>query len=94
MSDLDAELMSARHTGLEAEKFLNTRLGQYMVNRAKEEIETARAGLEEVSPQNKDKIQELQNDIRLARKFTNWLGHAIQEGHMAEQQLQEDQLED
>jgi len=69
--------------GMEAEEFLKSDLGRYMVGRAKQEGEKAALELSRVSPWRRRRIQQLQNEIKWASSFNEWLASLINSGRGA-----------
>lgn len=74
--------------GKDAEEFLKTDLGRYMLARAEEEEREALDALATVFPWRRRKIQQLQSQLWRARSFTGWLGEMIISGKQALQQLE------
>jgi hypothetical protein len=74
---------------IEADQFLNTDLGRYLVARADEEIEAAKDELATVPYWRKRKIIKLQNEIAVASKVPRWLGEVLTQGQNAEAHLRE-----
>jgi hypothetical protein len=82
------ELVKASELGTEAENFLGTELGKYLVQRAEAECEAAVESLKTVSPTATEEIRTLQNQIYRAESFQYWLGEAVTEGIVAFEQMQ------
>lgn len=81
---IDAEEMVIRAIlGEQVGKFMNTDMGQYMINRANDKKESALAKLSECNPQDSELIRKLQNDVWLATNVIQWLDDAIREGLQA-----------
>lgn len=74
--------------GQDAEEFLKTDLGRYMLARAEEEEQEALDALGKVSPWRRRRIQQLQAKLWRARSFKGWLGEMIVAGKQALQQLE------
>jgi hypothetical protein len=69
--------------GKDAEEFINSELGQYMVGSAEQEAHEAYEALKKVLPWRRRKIQELQNKIWLAEHFKEWLAELVTAGKQA-----------
>jgi hypothetical protein len=66
--------------GLDVEAFMNGSIGKYLQRRAQEQIDGAAELLKRVSPDSPQAIRELQNQVRVAEMFLDWLGEAVTEG--------------
>ncbi len=75
--------------GRDADEFLSTELGRYLLGRIDIEIETAVNQLKSVHPWRRKRIQALQNEIWRAESVKNWLEELIIEGRNAEQTLED-----
>lgn len=73
--------------GIEVENFLLTPVGRYLNSRAEEEIESAVEELKRVNPRDEMGIRDIQTRIQVCERVLYWLGDAIREGRMAEEQL-------
>lgn len=94
MSDNDNELLSVARLGIDAESFVNTPLGKFMMGKARDEEASAMAALVDADPDDVKANRDIRNQIHVARMFATWIGDAITIGHQAHQQLQEiDDLE-
>ncbi len=80
--------------GKDAEEFLRTDLGRYLVGRASQEEQEAIDKLASVASWRRNRIRELQNEIWRARSVKGWLAEIVQTGKQAEMQLEEAQAED
>lgn len=88
MSDLSVQTLYAEAMlGRDAEEFLNTDLGKYLLARAEEQEQEAMEELATVFPWNRWKIQRLQNKLWQARSFKDWLKEMIVTGRQALAQL-------
>ena len=76
--------------GKQVEDFLRSDIGDYLLQCAKRKELLAVEQLKRVSPWRRRRIQELQNEIRVAGDFQAWLGDAIAEGAEALEQLKEE----
>jgi len=74
--------------GVEAEKFLSTNMGKYLVGRADLELEEAHKKMETCPP---EELQDLQNQAWRANQFITWLAEAIHNGRHAEFELKQNE---
>jgi hypothetical protein len=90
--DIETEtLMAEAILGDDAEKFLKTDLGKYLIESAEQETTEALHILKTVDPNDKVKITELQNKIWRAESFKDWLVGLINAGSDARNILQSKQ---
>jgi len=75
--------------GEQVRNFLETDIGDYLLKQAEYDAREAMDKLKHVSPWRRRKIQELQNDIRVAENFLTWLADALHSGEQAKQQLED-----
>lgn len=75
--------------GRQVEDFLSSEIGDYLVNKAKDEIVTAVEELKKADPYECEVVQSIQNRIAIAEKILSWLGDAIISGNQALQNLEE-----
>lgn len=88
MSDLSTQALYAEAVlGKDAEEFLQSDLGRYIVARAEEEEREALEALATVSPWRRGRIRDLQAKLWRARSFQIWMGEMITTGRQALQQL-------
>jgi hypothetical protein len=73
--------------GLDAEKFIATDLGRYMLQRAEGNVEEAVEALKAVNPENAKEVRDLQNIIMVNEYFLYWLADAVTQGKAAEEIL-------
>ncbi len=84
MEDNDRRaLIESAVLGKESEEFLTSAIGQYLISRVENEIESARQSLESVSPWRRRRISDLQARIWRAQSFKGWLAELIIDGHNA-----------
>lgn len=77
--------------GREVELFLDEHpVGQYLVDRAKQDLETAHEKLVTCSPHDWAGIMALQLDARVALRIKGWLREAIESGHTAQVTLKQE----
>ncbi len=88
MSDA-RELFTAVEMGLDAQAFLESRLGKYLVQRAEDERDEAMDELKGADSDSPKLIRSLQNRIWRAEQFQYWIAELIQSGNLAEEQLKE-----
>ena len=80
--------------GKDAEEFLGSELGRYILGRAEQEEKEAIDALALVSSWRRNRIRELQAQVWRARSVKQWLGELIQAGHQAQMQLVEKEAEE
>ena len=88
MSD---ELWAEAILGKDAEAFLASDIGRYLIGRAKQDENEALAGLLDVKATNTEEIQNLQAKAWRARSFKGWLIGLIEAGRTAEGVLSSDE---
>lgn len=89
MSDLSTQALYAEAIiGKDAEEFLNTDLGRYMIARAEEEEREALHELATVWAWRRRRIEQLQAKLWRARSFKGWITEMIVSGRQALQQLE------
>lgn len=76
--------------GKQVEDFLTSDIGDYLLKCAERKEREAMEALKVVLPWRRRRIQQLQNEIRLASDVERWLGDAIAAGHAAMEQIKED----
>ncbi len=77
------DLLETAVFGKEVENFLNSRIGKYLVRRAEAEAETATESLKTTASWRSRRIRDLQNEIKVAESFQQWLADAVMDGHQA-----------
>jgi predicted ATP-dependent serine protease len=82
-------LIKEAQLGIEAEEFLATDLGRYLIARANEEREEAIELLITEDPNNIRAITKLQNKIAVVDSIQTWIANAIQNGYYAESEIRE-----
>lgn len=87
-SELDP-LLKAVDLGFQAEAFLQSDVGRYLVSRAEAQIDEAVELLKNADPEDAKAIRSLQNEIVVAESVQYWLADLIQQGENAQQQLHE-----
>ena len=76
--------------GREAQEFLASDVGRYLLGRAEQDKREAQDLLSRVAPWRKNRIRQLQNEVWRAESFVTWLAELINEGAVAEVTLLED----
>lgn len=82
-------LMAEAVLGRDAEEFMSTDIGRYLLGRCEQEIDEAQELLSRVSPWRRNRIQELQNQIYRAKSLKAWLVELVNNGNAAEAVLSE-----
>ena len=67
--------------GDDAEKFLKSNFGNYILGQADLDAEQAKEALTTTDPEDTKVIRKLQNRIHRARSFENWIRDAIEKGN-------------
>ena len=80
---MNDELIAEAELGEEARKFLESDLCQCMLGIANQEAQLALEELGEADPEDDKKIRELQNKVKLANSFQQWLDELIDKGQSA-----------
>jgi len=73
--------------GRQVELFLEGDIGNFLVARARKQIEEATADLVVADAHDFAEIQNLQNRVKVAESIIEWLGEAIAAGHSALEEL-------
>ena len=87
MSD---ELFAEAMIGKDAEEFIRSDIGRYIIGCAEQEAQDALDQLKRVYPWRRRKITELQNKIWRAESIQSWLAELVIKGQQAIQQLDEE----
>ena len=74
----------------EGERFMKSKLGEYILDCALREEEVARAQWKLVDPCNAEKIRELQYQARVPNLLFCWVNEAIRKGNEAMMQLEQE----
>lgn len=83
------ELIAEAMLGQDAEEFMVSQIGQYLIGRADQEITDATEKLCNVAPWRRRRIMELQNQVWRAQSFKDWLAELIVSGRSAMSALEE-----
>lgn len=86
---MSQQLYAEAILGKDAEEFVQSELGQFVIGRADQEIAEAMHELKNCHPWRTRKIKELQNRIWRAEQFQGWLAELITRGRQAISQLEE-----
>lgn len=73
--------------GFQAEAFLRSEIGQYLVSRAEDDIANAVESLKTADPEDAHSIRAIQNQIKVAETIQYWLADAITAGENAQNQF-------
>jgi len=76
----EEKLKQAVWLGAEAEAWLRSPVGQYVLTRVEQERGEALLALRTVDPDDSKKIRQLQADIKRAESFPEWISELIHEG--------------
>lgn len=79
----DDPLMETAILGKEAELFIGSEIGKYMIARAQMEIDQASYKLKRVFPLRWRRIMQLQNEIDRAERFQSYLADMYTDGQAA-----------
>jgi len=85
------ELFAEAILGRDAEDFIQSDIGQYLIGCAEQEAQEAMEKLKHVFPWRRRKIVELQNRIWRAESIQSWLAEIVIKGKQATQQLEGDE---
>lgn len=75
--------------GIDIETLVGSRIGNYLLDRMKEERDTALEGLAGVDPHDPRAIRDFQFRIRVVDAIEGWLQDAVTEARNAEQTLRD-----
>lgn len=75
--------------GRDAAEFATSEVGKYMIGCARQDAAAAQAKLATVAAWRRRRVQELQNEIRVAEMFLSYLRDLAIRGKAAEQTLQD-----
>lgn len=88
---MSADVLWAEATlGRDAQEFLASDVGRYLIGRCDQEIAEAQEKLNVVSPWRRNRIRQLQNEIWRAQAVKTWLAELIEAGQQAEVLLEQD----
>lgn len=92
MSREEDKLEDVVRFGAEAEAFLKTDIGKYLLQRSQDQIDQAFEQLKRVDPCEPREIRKLQNIIQRNEDVETWLGEIIQAGRDARDLLSGEEL--
>lgn len=87
---MNKELYAEAMVGRDAEDFIQSDIGQYILGCAEQEAREAIDQLKRVYPWRRRKITELQNKIWRAESIQSWLAELVIAGKQAIQQIDEE----
>jgi len=87
----EQDMFKTAQIGIEAEKFLSTDLGIFLLGKAEMELETGFSLLLDALPTDYATITKLQSQCKRALNFKSWLAEAIQSGEYAVRELRQDE---
>lgn len=88
--DLDDPNVRAATFGRQVELFLESDIGAYLVERAKEQTAAAVEDLKRVDPTDTTQIMAAQMKARIADSIMAWLGDAIAQGESSREMLEQE----
>jgi hypothetical protein len=83
-------LMAEAVLGRDAQDFVNSDVGRYILGRASQEKAEALEQLSRVSPWRRNRIRQLQNAVWRADSVALWIAELISSGRQAETVLEEE----
>jgi hypothetical protein len=87
---MDKELVAEAMLGRDAEEFVQSQIGQYIIGAAEQEAKMAAEELARVFPWRRRRIQYLQNQIWRAQSIQSWLAELIIKGKQAMSNLDQE----
>lgn len=85
------ELYAQAVMGKQAEEFIASDIGQYLIGCAEQEIAQAHDQLKRVAPWRTRRIRDLQNEIWRAESFQSWLAELVISGKQSLQAIEADE---
>lgn len=85
-----AALKAEAILGKDAEEFIQSELGRYIIGRVEQERETAIQSLTRTSSWRRHRIKDLQNQIWRCDTFKSWLADMVIRGKSAIELLEQD----
>ncbi|MDD5084198.1 MAG: hypothetical protein PHT88_04725 [Candidatus Moranbacteria bacterium] len=86
----DQALLKQAQLGIEAEAFIHTDLGKFLIDKADDDLQRGYEGFLSLTPGDTDGLLMLQSQCQRAIHFKSWLLEAISSGHYAESELSDD----
>jgi hypothetical protein len=80
---LSDELIAEALLGEEAEKFLESAVGRYLIGAAQQEVAAAQEDLENADPSNEKAIRDIQCRAKVGRMIEKWLLELVDKGRAA-----------
>jgi hypothetical protein len=87
---MQGDLLKQAQLGIEAEAFLSTDLGRFLLDKADQELEDAQNKFLTLSTGDDAGLLQLQSQAKRAINFKSWLAEAISNGIYAEQELNDE----
>lgn len=87
-------LIKKAQLGIEAQTFIESNLGKYVIARAEKQIDEANMSLSTADPFDASNIAHLQSKIAVARAAVQWIAEAVNEGYAAENTIHEQEAFD
>lgn len=84
---MDNELVAEAILGRDAEDFIQSDIGKYLIGCAEQEAQEAMYQLKTICPWRRRRITELQNRIYRAESIQSWLAELVIKGKQALQQI-------
>jgi len=84
---MNDSLLKDAQLGIEAEAFLSSELGKFLLDKANAELDQANAEWIKLLPSQTNELLKLQMQATRAIEFKQWLIEAISTGHYAESEL-------
>ena len=73
--------------GMDVKVFIASQVGRYLLDKANKDRDAAMEELANVDAEDAKAIRALQNRVKCTENFLMWLGEAVTEGEIAEQEL-------
>jgi hypothetical protein len=83
MTSEEEVLLAEAMLGRDAEDFINSDIGRYLLGRAEQEAAEASELLAKVNPWRRNRIRQLQNEIWRAQSIRGWLAEMVTSGKAA-----------
>ena len=91
---MNSELINVAIIGKDAEEFLSSEIGRYMLECAANQVDDAVCKLKKANPLDTELIITLQNEIYRAESFGAWISDLVIAGNQAIQQIDGDAQND
>lgn len=90
MAQLDPNDPTVRDAvfGKQVEDFLSSDIGEYLIKKAKDEIDSALEKLKKCDPTDSVRVQSLQNQVKVCESIVGWLGDVVINGQQAMRQIE------